>query len=117
VGDRRVAIDRVSARPKEKVARLQILEFERIVFAADDRLKSSGAPEPDILRARIPRNVSDPILFKHIVDETGTIHSADIWIVRAVLVSKIASREIERASKNFFHVLGIIFKTLDLFRQ
>jgi|SRR5689334_13589104 hypothetical protein len=44
VCNRRIALDRIGASPKQKITWLQIIEFEGILFFTHHRLKSAGFP-------------------------------------------------------------------------
>jgi hypothetical protein len=97
--DRRIALDRISARPEKQIAGFEIVQFERVIFLAHDRLECFRVAQPGILFARITRNIADIILLEHIIDESRAIHSAAGGIGRAVLVIKIARRQLERRSE------------------
>jgi hypothetical protein len=84
---------------------------------ADHRLECSGAAKPDILRAGVARDVSDLILFEHIINKARTIHSAGGRIVRAVFVIEVSGGEFQSSGQKLLHFERIIFETLDLIWQ
>src|SRR5436305_1747388 len=59
--DRGVAIDVVSATPKEQIAWLKRIELERIFVAAQNGIEISSFAHPDVLLARIARNIFEPV--------------------------------------------------------
>lgn len=62
VRDRRIALNRVSAGPEEKIARFQAIELESLLLPAHDRLDFAGVPQPDVLAGGIARDIVDPVL-------------------------------------------------------
>ena len=89
---RRVTINLVSARPKQKIARFERVQLERVLAPAKNRLELSRFADPDVLFARVARHVRHPALGQNIINEPGTIHSALCRISRAILISEIFSR-------------------------
>lgn len=117
VGDRRIALYRVGSCPKQQVARFQVLQFERIILFAHDGLEEPCPAKPDVLLARIPRHIADIILFKHVINESGTIQSAAGRIGRTVFIIEIARGQLECRGQEFLDLEWIIFEALDLIRQ
>ena len=117
VSDRRVAIDRVGASPKEQIARLQIFQLEGVVFSTENGLEFSGASQPDVLLTGIARDIGHAVLPQHEINESGAIHSTVCRIVRTVFVSEITSGELERGAKKLLHALGIGVETFNCLRR
>lgn len=51
VGDGRIALDIVGARPKEKIARRELRQFEAVVLATNHRFEFSRLSQPGVLLA------------------------------------------------------------------
>jgi hypothetical protein len=117
VRDRRIALNRISAGPKKKIARLQIIEFERILFLTHNRLEFARSSQPDVLLAGIAWYVIDPILFEHEINEARTVHSAICRIGRAVFVIEIAGGEFESRNEKLPYLRRIIRETVEGIRQ
>ncbi len=73
VSDWRIALDTVSARPKEKITRGKFIQFEGVLLPAVDRLEIPSLADPDILLAGIARDIPNPVLRQHVKNESGAI--------------------------------------------
>src|SRR5205814_10684644 len=87
--DRGVAIDVVSATPKEQIAWLKRIELERIFVAAQNGIEISSFAHPDVLLARIARNIFEPVFGQKKVNKARAIHAAVGRIGRAVWLTQI----------------------------
>jgi hypothetical protein len=81
-----------------------------------DWFESPRAPQPDVLFARVSRHITDPVLFEHKINKTGTVHPAARGIGRAIFVIEIARGQFERAREKLLHLCRIIFKPFDRVR-
>ena len=96
------------------VARFEIVQFERIVFLAQDGFELTRTPEPHVLFARIARHIRDFVLLEHVINEPRAIHSAISGISRAIFVIEIARGQFERRSEELLDFERIILEPLDL---
>ena len=58
-----------------QIARNEFVQLERILTTTVDRLESSRLADPDILLARIARDITHAILRQDVENESGAIHS------------------------------------------
>jgi hypothetical protein len=106
--DGRIAVDTVGAAPEEQIARLERIEFKRILVTAQDRSEVSRLTHPDILLAGIARHVGKSVLTEHVVNETRAIHSAVFGIGRAITVAEILFCQLEPSLDDLAHPWRII---------
>ena len=93
--DRWVAIDAVRAAPEEQIARLERVELERILVAAQNRIEISRLADPNILLAGIARHFGESAFAEHVEDEAGTIHAAICGLGGAIRVAEISLRQLK----------------------
>lgn len=111
MGDRRITVDAVGACPKKKVARNEFVEFERVLMPAVDGLEIPRLAHPDVLLARISRNIANTVLGQHVNNEAGAIHSTAGGIGGAVLVVQVPRRQLQRGVDDLPHEWRIVFVT------
>ena len=56
-----IAIDRISAAPKKKIARFEVIELKGVVAVSEHSLEIARFAHPNVLLARIARHVADSV--------------------------------------------------------
>jgi hypothetical protein len=95
MSDRRVALNAVGTSPEKEIAGYQFIKFEGVFSAAVYGFEGSRFTQPDILLARIARNITNSVLRQDIKDETGTIHPAIRGVGGTVLVIQVSRGQLE----------------------
>lgn len=116
MGHRRVALDVVGAGPEKKIARLEVVEFERLVAGADDRLEVALLPDPGIKLVGLARDVFHADVIEQVEDRARAVHAAVLRIGRAVGVFETLLRERERILEQRLHLGRIGVEVLELRR-